>query len=104
MWCGARQQEEAGVVLDRVERVMEFLPSCGGSDEQFTLYVASADLSQAGGVHGLPEEGEDIRVNVMSMNQAFAALERGRINSAPCILALQWLALNKTRLLTRWKK
>lgn len=97
-------QEEAGVTLDRVERVMEFLPSPGGSDERFALYVASADLSQAGGVHGLPEEGEDIRVNVMSVNQALSAVERGRINNAPCILALQWLVLNKPRLLVRWKR
>lgn len=97
-------QEEAGITLGRVERVMEFLPSPGGSDERFALYVASADLSQAGGVHGLPEEGEDIRVNVMSVNQALTAVERGRINNAPCILALQWLALNKPRLLARWKK
>lgn len=96
--------EEAGITLDRVERVMEFLPSPGGSDERFTLYVASADLTQAGGIHGLPEEGEDIRVNVMSVNQALTAVERGRINNAPCILALQWLALNKPRLLARWKK
>jgi len=97
-------QEEAGITLDRVERVMEFLPSPGGSDERFALYVASADLSQAGGIHGLPEEGEDIRVNVMSVHQALTAVERGRINNAPCILALQWLALNKPRLLARWKK
>lgn len=97
-------EEEAGVVLGKVERVMEFMPSPGGSDERFTLYVASADLLQAGGVHGLLEEGEDIRVNVMSVNQALSALERGRINNAPCILALQWLALNKPRLLARWKK
>ena len=68
------------------------------------LYVAGADLSQAGGIHGLPEEGEDIRVNVMSVNQALSAVERGRINNAPCILALQWLALNKPRLQARWKK
>lgn len=97
-------KEEAGVELGRVERVMEFLPSPGGSDERFALYVASADLSLAGGIHGLPEEGEDIRVNVMSVNQALSALERGRINNAPCILALQWLALNKPRLQARWKK
>jgi len=97
-------QEEAGVVLDRVERVMEFPPSPGGTDERFALYVAGADLSQAGGIHGLPEEGEDIRVNVMSVNQALSAVERGRINNAPCILALQWLALNKPRLQARWKK
>ncbi len=96
-------QEEAGVVLQELEKVMDFLPSPGGSDERFTLYVARADLSLAGGVHGLAEEGEDIRVNVMSVNQALSALANGRINNAPCIIALQWLALNKTRLQARWK-
>jgi ADP-ribose pyrophosphatase len=97
-------KEEAGVTLDLMEKVMEFLPSPGGSDERFTLFVARADLSGAGGVHGLPEEGEDIRVNVMSVNQALAQLANGRINNAPCILALQWLALNKPRLVARWKR
>lgn len=97
-------EEEAGVKVAQLERVMDFLPSPGGSDEHFTLYVGQADLSQAGGVHGLPEEGEDIRVNVMSVNQALAQLASGRINNAPCIIALQWLALNKARLQARWKK
>lgn len=96
--------EEAGVEVDLMEKVMEFLPSPGGSDEHFTLFVAQADLSTAGGIHGLPEEGEDIRVNVMSTNQALAAMQRGRINNAPCLLALQWLALNKARLQARWKR
>jgi ADP-ribose pyrophosphatase len=82
---------------------MNFLPSPGGSDEHFTLFVGRADLSRAGGIHGLAEEGEDIRVNVLSVNQALAALQSGRINNASCIVALQWLALNKPRLLTRWK-
>lgn len=96
--------EEAGVTVDQLEKVMDFLPSPGGSDELFTLFVGRADLGLAGGIHGLPEEGEDIRVNVMSVNQALAALQRGRINNAPCIVALQWLALNKPRLQARWKK
>lgn len=96
--------EEAGVTVEQLEKVLEFLPSPGGSDEHFTLFVGRADLSQAGGIHGLPEEGEDIRVNVMSVNQALAALQRGRINNAPCLIALQWLALNKPRLQGRWKR
>jgi ADP-ribose pyrophosphatase len=97
-------QEEAGVVVDQMEKVMGFLLSSGGSDEHFTLFVGRADLSMAGGIHGLPEEGEDIRVNVMSLNQALAALQRGRINNAAAIIALQWLALNKARLQARWKR
>lgn len=94
--------EEAGVVLTDLEPVMTFMPSPGGSDETFALFVALADLSLAGGVHGVAAEGEDIRVNVMSLNQATMALQRGRINNAPCIIALQWLLLHKDRLLARW--
>lgn len=96
--------EEAGLEISALEQVMTFMPSPGGSDETFTLFVAQADLSLAGGVFGVPEEGEDIRVNVVSLNQAEMALQRGRINNAACIIALQWLLLHKERLLARWRK
>lgn len=94
--------EEAGVTLQDMEKVCEFMPSAGGSDELYTLYAAPADLSRAGGVHGVAEEGEDIRVNVVSLNQALQLIKSGRINNAPCILAVQWLALNKSRLQAKW--
>ncbi|PQA48964.1 NUDIX domain-containing protein [Amnimonas aquatica] len=97
-------QEEAGVSLreEDLEFVCEFMPSAGGSDERFALYAAPADLSRAGGVHGVPDEGENIRVNVISFNQAMQLVGNGRINNAPCILALQWLALNRARLQQKW--
>lgn len=91
-------EEEAGVQLDTLEEIMDFMPSPGGSDEHFTLYAGRADLTRAGGVHGLPEEGEDIRVQVMRLDQALSLLASGRINNAACIIALQWLALHKARL------
>ena len=58
--------EESGVELSRLEQVMTFLLSPGGSNEKFTLFVGQADLRQAGGVFGLPEEGEDIKVSIVS--------------------------------------
>lgn len=94
--------EEAGVVITDLEKVFEFMPSAGGSDERFTLFVAPADLSRAGGVHGLPEEGENIRVNVLGLKQALQLVNSGRINNAPCMLALQWLALNKAHVVSKW--
>ena len=94
--------EEAGVVITDMEFVFEFMPSAGGSDERFTLFVAPADLSRAGGVHGVAEEGENIRVNVMGLKQALQLVSSGRINNAPCMLALQWLALNKAHVLSTW--
>lgn len=96
--------EEAGVVISAMELVFEFMPSAGGSDERFTLFVAPADLSRAGGVHGVPEEGENIRVTVLGLNQALQWISSGRINNAPCMLALQWLALNKAHVVSKWSR
>lgn len=95
-------QEEAGIELLHVEHALDFLLSPGGSNERFSLYVATADLSRAGGVHGLPEEGEDIRVNVMSLDQAWQAVLNGRVNNAPAVIALQWLMLHRDRMRKRW--
>lgn len=95
-------QEEAGVELDEVEYVMTFLTSAGGTNERYSLYVARADLGHAGGVHGLPEEGEDIRVCVMGVDQAAQALSAGHINNAQAIIAVQWLLANRERLRRKW--
>lgn len=96
-------REEAGVVLGRVEPVFEFLTSPGGTSESFALLVAEADLRDAGGIHGLPEEGEDIRVRVLGCDEAFAALRLKRAGNAVLIMALQWLQLNRAVLRRRWK-
>ena len=50
-----------------------------------------------GGIFGLQEENEDIKVHVLSAEDAFAAVRSGRINNAATIIALQWLQLNYAR-------
>ena len=96
--------EEAGVELLRLEKVMTFLLSPGGSNERFTLFVGQADLSLAGGVFGLPEEGEDIKVKVVSATEIGVLLEQNQILwNAPLLVAAQWFILNKTALQSRWK-
>jgi len=99
-------QEEAGVTLSRLERVMTFLLSPGGSNERFTLFVGQADLSpvKTGDLHGLPEEGEDIRVNVMTTSKALNLLNEDILFNAPLLISLQWLGLNQKNLQTRWQK
>jgi ADP-ribose pyrophosphatase len=77
---------------------MTYLMSPGGSNEKFTLFVAQADLTHAGGLHGLPEEGEDIKVTVLKAETVFQALMDGRVSNAPALIALQWLMLNKQNL------
>jgi ADP-ribose pyrophosphatase len=48
--------EEAGCSIGRLERAHAFLPSPGGSSERVVVFCAEADLSSAGGVHGLADE------------------------------------------------
>lgn len=90
--------EEAGIVLDEVERLMTYFTSPGALSEQITTYHAVVDASDAGGIHGVAEEGEDIRVVVLPYADAIAAMHEGRITSGPTIIALQWLALNRDRI------
>ena len=94
--------EEAGLELAELWPLTQYYPSPGGSDERVHLYVGRCDSRGAGGVHGLEEEGEDIRVLVWSLDEALAALDDGRIDNAASIMALQWLALNRDKVRERW--
>ncbi len=94
--------EEAGLELAELWPLTQYYPSPGGSDERVHLYVGRCDSRGAGGVHGLDEEGEDIRVLVWSLDEALAALDDGRIDNAASIIALQWLALNRDKVRERW--
>ncbi len=82
--------------------VCEYLASPGGTSERISLFCGKVDASQAGGVYGLPEEGEDIRVLTLSFDEAFACMGSGEINSASAIIALQWLALNREDVHKQW--
>jgi ADP-ribose pyrophosphatase len=60
------------------------------------------DAASAGGVHGLPEEGEDILVRVFPADEAIAGISSGMANSTSLIIGLQWLALHRSELRLRW--
>lgn len=94
--------EEAGCpVLDLIP-VCEYLVSPGGTSERIMVYCGRVDASKADGIHGLAEEGEDIRVQVVPYAEALAMLHSGRINSASPIIALQWLALHREEVRRHW--
>ena len=95
--------EEAACELAELVPVHHYFSSPGGSSEQVSVFCARARLEGLdGGIHGNPEEGEDIRVQVVSFERAAELLETGIINSAAPIIALQWLTLNRDRLRDRW--
>jgi ADP-ribose pyrophosphatase len=90
--------EEAGCEILELERICRYFASPGGSTEQCTIFYGRIDSHGIGGVHGLDEEQEDIRVEVVDFDQAMAWLDDGTIDSAVGIIALQWLRLNRERL------
>lgn len=94
--------EEAGLTLGALWPITQYLPSPGGTDEVVHLFVGRCDSEGVGGVHGLPEEGEDIRVHVWPLEDALQAVRDGRINNAASIIALQWLALNRAEVRGLW--
>lgn len=88
-------QEEAGLKLLDLQPICKYWVSPGATSEQISLFYATVDSSQASGIHGLIDEGEDIKVNVLPAQDAFAAVKSGAINNAPSIIALQWLQLHR---------
>lgn len=90
--------EEAGLVAHKTEFICRYLSSPGGADEEVFLYALLCDLANAGGIHGLDEENEDIRLMVFSAQEVFAAMLNGRMNNAATLIGLQWLQIHRDRL------
>ncbi|CAE7163493.1 nudF [Symbiodinium microadriaticum] len=94
--------EETGLKANKLAKICAYFNSPGASSEKVHLFCARVDARSAGGIHGLDHEHEDIQVEVLSVAEAFAAVESGAINNAMSIIALQWLQLNRNSLLTGW--
>ncbi|EOU9599606.1 ADP-ribose diphosphatase [Cronobacter sakazakii] len=94
--------EEAGLSVGRVKKFMSYLASPGGTSERLSLMVGEVDATTAQGIHGLADENEDIRVHVVSREQAYQWVEEGRIDNAASVIALQWLQLHYQALRNEW--
>ncbi|GGP78166.1 ADP-ribose diphosphatase [Shewanella ulleungensis] len=86
--------EEAGLTLQSLTPINSYLVSPGGTTERFYLFWGHVDATKASGVHGLDHEDEDIRVHVVSRQQAYDWVNDGRIDNASTVLGIQWLMLN----------
>jgi len=97
-------QEEAGLIVGRTKPVLSYLASPGGTTERSSILVGEVDATTAQGIHGLADENEDIRVHVMSREQAYQWVNEGKIDNAASVIALQWLQLHYQDLRKEWKK
>lgn len=93
--------EEAGCHIDEMIPLYSFYPSPGCYTERVHLYCALLDSSAVGGVHGLAEEQEDIRVHVIPFPKAMQLLEEGKLDNGMMVIAMQWLARERASLRAR---
>ncbi len=95
--------EEAGCTLTEMESIGTMLMSPGSCTETAAMFCARVDSRELGGIHGLADEGEDIKARVVPLKEAFDQLESGQISNGYAVIPLQWLALNRNRLRTIWR-
>jgi ADP-ribose pyrophosphatase len=91
--------EEAGCnIVGPLELISRYYVTPGCSSETVTMYYGQVDASAASGIHGVAEEGEDIRVFAVSVEECFAMLQNGQLCNATTTIAVQWLMINRDRI------
>lgn len=93
--------EEAGCEVGDLILLHSYYPSPGACDERVTLFCGLVDTRGLGGVHGLDEEHEDIRVHVLPFQRAWELLGQGRLDNAMCLIGFHWLAAERASLRAR---
>ena len=86
--------EELGVAVGELQHVFDVFMSPGSVTERVSFFAAPyspADRVSAGG--GLAEEGEDIEVLELDVDEALTMVDDGRIADAKTIMLLQWAVL-----------
>lgn len=86
--------EETGHEVGEVTHVFDVYMSPGSVTERLHFYAApySAETRRSAG-GGLAEEGEQITVVELSIDEALAMVDDGRIADAKTIMLLQWAVL-----------
>jgi len=82
--------------------IQHYLSSAGNSDEGIFLFCGRVDSTAAAGVHGLPEEHEDIRVVVKTLAEVETLLDAGAIESGHTLIGLHWFLRHRERLRRLW--
>src|ERR1700738_5192917 len=91
----AEAEEETGYRLGQIQKVFEAFMSPGAVTEKLHFFVAPYEPDmRIGSGGGIADEGEDIEVLELPIEQALAMIGDGRIADAKTIMLLQYAALN----------
>lgn len=83
--------EEAGLSLTHLHRIGSFFTSPGGTGERVTLFIGLVEGPLGAGLHGLADEGEDIRSFILTLDEAEKAVDSGMVDSMIPAYAIHWL-------------
>ncbi len=90
----AEAEEETGYRLGEIKKIFEAFMSPGSVTEKLHFFVAEYEPKmKIGSGGGLADEGEDIEVLELPIDQALAMIGDGRIADAKTIMLLQYAAL-----------
>jgi nudix-type nucleoside diphosphatase (YffH/AdpP family) len=91
----AEAEEETGYRLGEIRKVFEAFTSPGAVTEKLHFFVAEYQPDmRVGSGGGIADEGEDIEVLELPIDEALAMIGDGRIVDAKTIMLLQYAALN----------
>ena len=91
----AEAEEETGYRLGKVQKVFEAFMSPGAVTEKLHFFVAEYEPHmKIGSGGGIADEGEDIEVLELPIDQTLAMIADGRIADAKTIMLLQYAALH----------
>jgi len=91
----AEAEEETGYRLREVRKVFEAFMSPGAVTEKLHFFVAEYEPEmRIGSGGGIADEGEEIEVLELPIDEALAMIGDGRIVDAKTIMLLQYAALN----------
>lgn len=96
--------EEAGCTIEEIEPIAHYLSSPGATSETVALFCGRTDSKNLGGIHGLAEEGEDIRVHTFPFPRIVEMVSSGQITNGMTLIALQWLLLHHDKVASKWKR
>jgi ADP-ribose pyrophosphatase len=95
-------EEECGCIPMDLIPIQRYLVSPGGASETAMLYLGRVSAENAGGIFGVPSEGEHIKVFTATSAQLRQLLDEGRIGNAATLISTQWFFLNQERVRAIW--
>lgn len=86
--------EEAGCKIQALIPIHDYLPSPGFMNEKVKIFCGKIQAPSTTTIHGLAQDGENIKRHIFSVEEAFQLLDSGKILAAHTLIALLWLKSN----------